>query len=362
MTGDTLFAREEQAIAVAEEFLAEADKSDDGATEAVAVLLSEYRRLFKITKRLMRLSDRNERELASMAEARKRVADEIECKNKELEVLSAKLAKYLSPQVYDSIFTGRQEVKLQSVRKKLTIFFSDIEGFTELTDKLESEDLTRLINRYLTEMSKIALEHGATVDKFVGDAIMAFFGDPQSQGVKNDALACVRMALAMQQRIAELDEIWQTEGIERPMACRIGIHTGYCTVGNFGSDDRMDYTILGGAVNLASRLEKEAEAGTVLISYETFAQIKDEIVCEPVGQINIKGIAYPVSVYRVIGFLTELPEVQGPITKQCDNLRLEINLPRMNTKECKEVGRYLRAVADQLDTDLKVRDRVDSSD
>lgn len=134
-----------------------------------------------------------------------------------LESLSTQLAKYLSPQVYDSIFTGKQEVKLASSRKKLTVFFSDIAGFTETADRLESEELTQLLNHYLTEMSRIALEHGATIDKYVGDAILIFFGDPETGGVREDALACVRMAIAMRKRMHELADIWRESGIERPL-------------------------------------------------------------------------------------------------------------------------------------------------
>src|SRR5829696_4689237 len=100
-----------------------------------------------------------------------------------------------------------------------------------------------------------------------------FFGDPESRGVKEDALACVKMALAMQKRIVELADVWRNVGIETPLRCRIGVHTGHCTVGNFGSADRMDYTIIGGAVNLASRLEQEGSPGDILISYETFAHV-----------------------------------------------------------------------------------------
>jgi adenylate cyclase len=159
--------------------------------------------------------------------------------------LSSKLAKYLAPQVYDSIFTGQQDVKIVSKRKKLTVCFSDLVGFTEITDQMESEDLTQLLNHYLTEMSKIALQYGATIDKYVGDAIVMFFGDPISLGVREDALACVQMAIAMQRRAGELAQEWSNSGIATPLRCRIGIHTGYCTVGNFGSDDRMDYTMVG---------------------------------------------------------------------------------------------------------------------
>lgn len=203
-------------------------------------------------------------------------------KSQALENLSGKLAKYLAPQIYNSIFAGSQDAKIVSQRKKLTICFSDIAGFTETTDRMESEDLTQLLNHYLTEMSKIATEYGATIDKYVGDAIVMFFGDPETRGVKQDALAAVKMAIAMQKRNAELADIWRDAGVQTPLRCRIGIHTDFCTVGNFGSADRMDYTIIGGAVNLASRLEHEAAPGSVLISYETHANVKDEILCEEV--------------------------------------------------------------------------------
>ncbi|MCH8155238.1 MAG: PAS-domain containing protein, partial [Proteobacteria bacterium] len=170
-------------------------------------------------------------DITELKQREKELAD----KSNALEQLSNQLAKYLSPQVYESIFTGKQEVKLTSRRKKLTVFFSDIVGFTETADKLESEDLTKLLNHYLTEMTQIALKYGATVDKYVGDAIVIFFGDPETRGVKEDALACVKMAIAMRKRMLELASIWRDSGIEKPLQVRIGINTGYCTVGNFGS-------------------------------------------------------------------------------------------------------------------------------
>ncbi|MDP9632182.1 UNVERIFIED_ORG: class 3 adenylate cyclase/methyl-accepting chemotaxis protein [Ensifer adhaerens] len=269
-------------------------------------------------------------------------------KSAALEALSSKLAKYLAPQVYNSIFTGRQDVRIASQRKKLTICFSDIAGFTETTDKMESEDLTQLLNHYLTEMSKIALEHGATIDKYVGDAILMFFGDPETRGVKEDALACVEMALAMQKRMSELAEIWRDIGIETPLRCRIGIHTDYCTVGNFGSEDRMDYTIIGGAVNLASRLEQEAPAGAVLISYETFAQVKDTIACVELGHIQIRGIAYPVATYRVLDLKTNLVAARSAVRTELPHLRLEAEPELMSAGERDEAATALRDVLDRL--------------
>jgi PAS domain S-box-containing protein len=257
-------------------------------------------------------------------------------KSAALATLSSKLAKYLAPQVYDSIFTGQQDVKIVSKRKKLTVCFSDLVGFTEITDKMESEDLTQLLNHYLTEMSKIALQHGATIDKYVGDAIVMFFGDPTTLGVKQDALACVQMAIAMQKRIGELAQEWHNNGIETPLTCRIGIHTGYCTVGNFGSEDRMDYTMVGSTVNLASRLEHEAPPGGALISFETYAHVKDDVRCEERGRVQVKGIAEPVATYAVVG-LKQDEEQAGTA-----NLRLEINADRMSDDERKKAADALR--------------------
>ena len=269
-------------------------------------------------------------------------------KSAALEALSSKLAKYLAPQVYNSIFTGRQEVRIASQRKKLTICFSDIADFTETTDKMESEDLTQLLNHYLTEMSNIASDHGATIDKYVGDAILMFFGDPETRGVKEDALACVQMALAMQKRMSELAEIWRDVGIETPLRCRIGIHTDYCTVGNFGSEDRMDYTIIGGAVNLASRLEHEAPPGAVLISYETFAQVKDTIDCEELGHVHVKGIAYPVATYRVIDLKANLVATDRAVRTELPHLRLEAEPELMSAEERDQAATALRDVLDRL--------------
>jgi adenylate cyclase len=229
------------------------------------------------------------------------VEDQLADQSARLQDLSRKLAKYLSPQVYQSIFEGRQEAKIAATRKKLTVFFSDIADFTETADRLESEDLTAILNQYLTEMSNIALKHGATIDKYVGDAILIFFGDPDTRGVSEDALACVRMAIEMQERMTQLQGVWQGAGISKPMKCRMGIHTDFCTVGNFGSDDRLDYTIIGRGVNTASRLESLATPGSILISFETFSQVKDHIKCAENGEVTVKGIAYPVTTYEVIG-------------------------------------------------------------
>lgn len=270
-----------------------------------------------------------------------------------LEALSNQLAKYLSPQVYDSIFSGKQEVKVASTRKKLTVFFSDIAGFTATADKLESEELTQLLNHYLTEMSRIALKYGGTVDKFVGDAILIFFGDPDTKGAKNDALSCVQMAIAMRERMHELEKAWRDLGIENPLRIRMGINTGFCTVGNFGSEDRLDYTIIGGTVNTASRLESAAAPGEILISYPTFALVKDQVRCEEKGPIEVKGIAYPIATYTVVGSNDDIEHEMGLYCEDRPNIKIELDLHTMSDTDRKRARTILKEALSLLDNDAK---------
>jgi adenylate cyclase len=249
-------------------------------------------------------------------------------KSTALEVLSSKLAKYLSPQIYSSIFAGEQSVEITSKRKKLTVFFSDIANFTETTENLESEELTNLLNQYLTEMSKIALQFGATIDKYIGDAIMLFFGDPETKGVKQDAQNCVSMAIAMQRRMQELQHEWRDIGLEQPFQLRIGINTGFCTVGNFGSEDRMDYTIIGNEVNLAARLEAHADLGGILVSHETYSLVKDIIGAEEQNRVKVKGFAKPIRNYKVTGIHAETVEQGKIIREEQEGLRILLDLQK----------------------------------
>ena len=135
--------------------------------------------------------------------------DSLKEKNTKLEKISNRLAKYLSPQIYKNIFEADSEQTNDYKRKKLTVFFSDIKGFTDLSDTLDPDLLAELINDYLSAMTDIALKHGGTIDKFIGDAILIFFGDPESDGLKKDAAKCLSMAIAMQNKVAELDKNWR---------------------------------------------------------------------------------------------------------------------------------------------------------
>ncbi len=232
-----------------------------------------------------------------------RINRQLRAANEFLTTISQKISRYLSPQIYRSIFSGEKDVVIRTERKKLTIFFSDIKDFTATTERLQPEEITALLNEYFTEMSAIALRHGGTIDKFVGDAMLIFFGDPETKGTAEDARACLRMAAEMQRRIAELNARWRRQGVEEPFRVRMGINTGFCDVGNFGSNDRMDYTIIGAEANLAQRLQSIAAPGQIVVSYETYALVREIAEARALAPISVKGIAREIVPYAVEGLL-----------------------------------------------------------
>jgi len=169
-------------------------------------------------------------------------------------------------------------------------------------------------------MSAIAHEHGGTIDKFIGDAMLIFFGDPETKGDRADAQACLRMAWNMQRRLIELNTKWRASGIEHPFKSRIGINSGYCNVGNFGSADRMDYTIIGAEANLAARLQSIAEPGGIVISYETLALVSDIISAHALSPITMKGISREVVPYSVDNIVDASIEKRGVVIERMPGL------------------------------------------
>ena len=227
--------------------------------------------------------------------------EELSFKTERLEKISNQLAKYLSPQIYKNIFETDTDKVETYTRKKLTIFFSDIKEFTNLSDRLDPDLLAEIINEYLSEMTEIALQCGGTIDKFIGDAILIFFGDPETEGTAVDAKRCLDMAIAMRNRVGELDEVWKKEkGISQGLQVRTGISTGYCTVGNFGSVQRVDYTVLGSPVNLAARLEAACSPQEILVSPETKGLVSDLFEFEEKKPIKLKGFYDTVKPYQLI--------------------------------------------------------------
>ncbi len=238
---------------------------------------------------------------------RKRTSELTE-KTEFLKTVSSNLAKYLPPQIHEAFFSGSHNTDIKTRRKKLTIFFSDIKNFTPISENLQPEDLTKYINEYFSEMTEIALRNGGTIDKYMGDAMMVFFGDPDTKGERNDARSCVTMALEMQKKMTVLQKKWKEEGFNEPFEIRMGMNTGYCNVGNFGSEQRLTYTIIGAEVNVAQRLESAADVGGILLSYETYAHTKDLIRVEERETIQMKGINRRIKVFSAINSETQLTE------------------------------------------------------
>ncbi len=275
---------------------------------------------------------------------------ELETNNAFLASVSQKLSRYLSPQLYKSIFAGEKDVTIETERKKLTILFSDIKDFTAATERRQPEEVTTLLNEYFTEMSAIALRHGATVDKFIGDAIVIFFGDPETKGVAEDALACLRMAFDMQRRMAELNMKWRNEGVEQPFRIRMGINTGFCNVGNFGSSDRMDYTIIGVEANLAARLQSIAEPGQIVVSYETYALVRETFAAHPLPRIRMKGISRPVVPYVIEGTLEETGQASRLFSEHMPGLDLYLDPAALNEEAKAQTRSLLKKAIAALDS------------
>jgi class 3 adenylate cyclase len=292
-----------------------------------------------------------------IAEVRARVAthlaltqtrEALRAQNRRLEELSNSLAKYLSPQLYESIFSGRMAARTETRRRLLTVFFSDIVEFTPLVERSEPETVTSLLNDYLDDMSTIVLRHGGTIDKFMGDAILVFFGDPETKGAGADALACVRMAIEMRAHLPVLRRRWERQGLSHPMKVRMGINTGYCTVGNFGSADRLEYTIIGGNVNVANRLQSLADADEILVSQETFSLVRQDVIAERKGELKMKGISHPMEAYRLVGLRSAPAEPPDHIAREGEGFSLRVDFSKLRDDDRQDLGRVLRETLERL--------------
>ncbi len=210
---------------------------------------------------------------------------------------ATRLQRYLSPALAESILAGEQDVQFEPSRKFLTTFFSDVRGFTAAAEQMEPEELVDALNDYLSEMTDIVFKHGGTLDKYVGDAVMVFFGDPVPQA--DHAERAVRMAFEMRARMTDLQERWLRQYHEA-FKIGIGIATGWVTVGDIGSAARSDYTVLGNQVNLASRLADRAEAGQILATERTMLAVEGFVEASPIDEVTLKGIHRPIKIYELL--------------------------------------------------------------
>lgn len=215
--------------------------------------------------------------------------------------------QYLSPDVVQELIAKPELLKLGGERREITAFFSDVQGFTTISEKLTPEEVVKLLNMYLTAMTNLILENGGTVDKYEGDAIVAFFGAPIPH--PDHAARCCAAAVAMQNALVTLRKKWVEMGYPEVIA-RIGINTGPAIIGNMGSEQRMDYTMMGDTVNTAARFEGANKPyGThTMISESTYAQVKDGFVARKLDMLRVVGKSQPVSVYELVGRIGEVPE------------------------------------------------------
>jgi class 3 adenylate cyclase len=263
--------------------------------------------------------------------------------------IANKIARYAPSQVWQSIVRGDRDAKIENKRKKLTIFFSDIQGFTELSESLLPDDLATILNTYFEHMSDLAKKYGGTIDKFIGDALLIFFGDPTTQGPRNDALACVEMAIAMRRENKLLRQKWKALGFDG-LHVRMGITTGYCHVGNFGSNSRMSYTIIGRDANLAARLQGAADPDEILISNDTYLLIRDRISCRERGLMQLKGISKPMQTWQVIDqFQNTQTYNRRWMEFEMDGFNLQLDMDEVKTYDRERIMQALQQASRNLD-------------
>ena len=229
---------------------------------------------------------------------------------KDKKKLRETLSKYLPPSVTDRIIATGQNPRAEvGQQKELSILFSDIRGFTTLSEKLSPQELVSILNQYLGRMTDVIFDETGTLDKFIGDAIMAFWGAPIPDS--DHALKSVRCAIKMKSTLKELNQEWSQKGLS-PLQIGIGINTGSVIVGNIGSEKRLDYTVIGDNVNLASRLETLTKQYglELLIGDRTAHLIKDSIICRPIDFVTVKGKNHPIKVYE------PLCEISDPLAKR----------------------------------------------
>lgn len=220
---------------------------------------------------------------------------------KEKNQLQSAFSKYVSPDVVDQIIHHPEIMHLGGEKQFLSVIFTDLQGFTAMSDSMDPVKLVRVLNMYLNEMSEVIIALGGTIDKFEGDAIMAFFGAPIP--IPDHAVRCCKAALRMKKMEKIINNQLMIEKlIDKPLHTRIGINSGDMVVGNVGSLKRIDYTIIGGNVNIAARIENiNKEYNTsILISDQTYELVKDFFETRQVDTVTLRGISRPVTVYELL--------------------------------------------------------------
>ncbi|MGH2687157.1 MAG: adenylate/guanylate cyclase domain-containing protein, partial [Actinomycetota bacterium] len=224
-------------------------------------------------------------------------------------VRTGELKRFMPQQVAEGLLAGQLAATEGFERRKLTLLFADMVGFTDLSDTLEPEELSEVLNEYLREMTSVAVAHDGTLDNYIGDGIMVVFGAPRRTEEHAQAWSATRAAFAMKERSEELAESIRGRGIPADLRIRVGVNTGHCTVGVFGSDIMRAYKAVGFPVNVAARLQTEAEPGTVLCGFRTYALVKDRVRAVARDPLTLKGAARPVEAWQLLELLGDAEEL-----------------------------------------------------
>jgi adenylate cyclase len=249
-----------------------------------------------------RMHDLESEHLAEMARLNRRLEARIEEQMAEL-VRTGELKRFLPHQVAEGLLGGQLEPDEAFERRKITTLFADMVGFTDLSESLEPEELALLLNEYLREMTALAVAHGGALDNFIGDGLMVVFGAPRRSEEDAQALAAIRTAFSMRARARQLAAEVRERGLPADLNVRVGINTGYCTVGVFGSDVMRAYKAVGFAVNIASRLQTEADPGSILCGFRTYALIQDRVRAVPRQALAVKGATRPIEAWEILELL-----------------------------------------------------------
>ncbi len=215
---------------------------------------------------------------------------------KEREYVKDTFSRYVPKEVVDRLLERKIQPKLEGDLETVTILFCDIRGFTNMTERLGARQIVHILNRYFTAMTDVAIEYDGIIDKFSGDEIMIVFGAPIRH--EDDPSRAVRMALAMQRRLDLLNQEFRAECLDT-LEIGVGIATGVAIVGNIGSEKRLNYSVIGDVVNLASRLVSQARPGEILVSEATYDIVKEQFACSTLGRIQVKGKSEPVEIFLI---------------------------------------------------------------
>jgi adenylate cyclase len=246
-----------------------------------------------------RLHDLEVEHLAEMARMNRRLEARIEEQMAEL-VRTGELKRFLPQAVADKLLAGDLRADERLSRRKITALLADMVGFTDLSESLEPEELAEVVNEYLREMAALAVSHNGTLVDFAGDGVFVVFGAPAVSEESVHALQALRTAVAMRVRVRELAAAMRRRGIPADLQIRVGINTGHCTIGIFGSDLMRAYKAVGFTVNIAARLQSEADPGSILCGFRTYALIEDRVEAVRREPLMVKGATRPIEAWEIL--------------------------------------------------------------